>query len=45
MAGVLEQGDLLTIPATGHAPTLDEPAAIAAIDRLLARIAAEPASG
>ena len=45
MAGVLEQGELLTIPATGHAPTLDEPAAIAAIDRLLARIAAEPASG
>ena len=45
MAGVLEQGDLLTIPATGHSPTLDEPAAIAAIDRLLARIAAEPASG
>ncbi|MDN4630302.1 alpha/beta hydrolase [Sphingomonas sp. PsM26] len=45
MAGVLEQGDLLTIPATGHAPTLDEPDAIAAIDRLLARIAAEPASG
>jgi pimeloyl-ACP methyl ester carboxylesterase len=45
MAGVLEQGDLLTIPATGHAPTLDEPEAIGAIDRLLARIAAEPASG
>ena len=45
MAGVLEQGDLLTIPATGHAPTLDEPEAIAAIDRLLTRIAAEPASG
>jgi len=45
MAGVLEQGDLLTIPDTGHAPTLDEPEAIAAIDRLLARIAAEPASG
>jgi pimeloyl-ACP methyl ester carboxylesterase len=45
MAGVLEQGELLTIPATGHAPTLDEPEAIAAIDRLLARIAAEPASG
>jgi pimeloyl-ACP methyl ester carboxylesterase len=45
MAGVLEQGELLTIPATGHAPTLDEPEAIAAVDRLLARIAAEPASG
>ncbi|WP_242139537.1 alpha/beta hydrolase [Sphingomonas sp. TREG-RG-20F-R18-01] len=45
MAGMLEQGELLTIPDTGHAPTLDEPAAIAAIERLLARIPAEPASG
>ena len=45
MAGALEQGEFLTIPDTGHAPTLDEPEAIAAIDRLLARIAAEPASG
>jgi len=45
MAGVLEQGELVTIAATGHAPTLDEPEAIAAIDRLLARIAAEPALG
>jgi pimeloyl-ACP methyl ester carboxylesterase len=45
MAGVLEQGELVTIPAIGHAPTLDEPEAIAAIDRLLARIVSEPAAG
>ncbi|MET0180110.1 MAG: alpha/beta hydrolase [Novosphingobium sp.] len=31
--------ELVTIPRVGHAPTLDEPEAIAAIDRLLARAA------
>ncbi|MEI6641879.1 MAG: alpha/beta hydrolase [Novosphingobium sp.] len=31
--------ELVTIPGVGHAPTLDEPEAIAAIDRLLARAA------
>jgi pimeloyl-ACP methyl ester carboxylesterase len=31
--------DAVTIPRTGHAPTLDEPEARAAIDRLLARAA------
>ncbi|HWL46941.1 MAG TPA: alpha/beta hydrolase [Sphingomonadaceae bacterium] len=30
--------DLVTVPRVGHAPTLDEPESIAAIDRLLARI-------
>ncbi|WP_119184580.1 alpha/beta fold hydrolase [Sphingomonas turrisvirgatae] len=30
--------DLVTVQATGHAPTLSEPEAAAAIDRLLARI-------
>lgn len=30
--------ELVTIPRVGHAPTLDEPEAMAAIDRLLARI-------
>lgn len=30
--------ELATVPATGHAPTLDEPEAVAAIDRLLARV-------
>jgi pimeloyl-ACP methyl ester carboxylesterase len=29
--------ELITIPRTGHAPTLAEPQAVAAIDRLLAR--------
>ena len=31
--------EVVTIPRTGHAPTLAEPAALAAIDRLLARVA------
>jgi pimeloyl-ACP methyl ester carboxylesterase len=31
--------ELVTIPATGHAPTLTEPEAVAAIGRLLSRIA------
>ncbi|MES2753909.1 MAG: alpha/beta hydrolase [Pseudomonadota bacterium] len=31
--------ELVEVTATGHAPTLDEPAAAAAIDRLLARVA------
>ena len=30
--------ELLTVPDTGHTPTLDEPEAAAAIDRLLARV-------
>lgn len=33
----LPEAEILTIPGRGHAPTLDEPAAVAAIDRLLAR--------
>jgi pimeloyl-ACP methyl ester carboxylesterase len=32
--------DYVTVPRTGHAPTLSEPEAIAAVDRLLARIEA-----
>jgi pimeloyl-ACP methyl ester carboxylesterase len=32
--------EAVTVPRTGHAPTLDEPEAAAAIDRLLARAAA-----
>jgi pimeloyl-ACP methyl ester carboxylesterase len=31
--------ELVTVPGIGHAPTLNEPEAVAAIDRLLARIA------
>jgi pimeloyl-ACP methyl ester carboxylesterase len=30
----------VTVPGVGHAPTLDEPEAVAAIERLLARVAA-----
>ncbi len=33
------QAEAVTIPRVGHAPTLDEPEAVAAIARLLARIA------
>lgn len=32
----------VTVPRVGHAPTLDEPEAVAAIDRLLERIATRP---
>nr|WP_221230910.1 alpha/beta hydrolase [Sphingobium subterraneum] len=32
--------DLVTVPRVGHAPTLDEPEAVAGIDRLLARVLA-----
>ncbi|GAA4777291.1 alpha/beta hydrolase [Stakelama sediminis] len=38
MANRFEGVELVTVPDTGHAPTLDEPEAVAGIDRLLARI-------
>ncbi|MDE2436674.1 MAG: alpha/beta hydrolase [Sphingomonadales bacterium] len=38
MAGMLPDADAVTVPGVGHAPMLDEPEAIAAIDRLLARV-------
>jgi pimeloyl-ACP methyl ester carboxylesterase len=31
--------ELVTVPGTGHAPTLDEPVAVKAIDKLLAKVA------
>lgn len=37
--GRLRHGVLAQVPRTGHAPDLDEPAAIKAVDALLARIA------
>ena len=37
MVAELPEAELVTIPRVGHAPMLDEPAAVAAIDRLLAR--------
>lgn len=39
MARQMPDADMVTIPNVGHAPTLEEPEAIAAIDRLLARLA------
>ena len=39
MAAELAQAELVTVPRVGHAPTLDEPEAVAAIERLLARAA------
>ncbi len=38
MVARLPEVRLVTIPASGHAPTLDEPQAVAAIDRLLANV-------
>jgi pimeloyl-ACP methyl ester carboxylesterase len=38
MAKALPGAEAVTVPRVGHAPTLDEPAAAAAIDRLLARV-------
>ncbi|HWK35111.1 alpha/beta hydrolase [Sphingomonas sp.] len=37
-----QRAELVTVPDRGHAPTLEEPAAAAAIDRLLEKVAAEP---
>jgi pimeloyl-ACP methyl ester carboxylesterase len=34
----LPQADAVTVPRVGHVPTLDEPEAVSALDRLLARI-------
>lgn len=39
MAKRLPKAEVVTIPKVGHAPTLSEPAAVSAIDKLLARIA------
>ena len=38
MLATLGHGELVTIPQVGHAPTLSEPASLAGIDRLLARL-------
>lgn len=42
MLTALPQATLVTVADTGHAPTLDEPEAVAAIETLLDRIAREP---
>jgi pimeloyl-ACP methyl ester carboxylesterase len=38
MAEALSKAEVLTLPRVGHAPTLDEPEAAAAIERLLAKV-------
>jgi pimeloyl-ACP methyl ester carboxylesterase len=38
MAGALSDCEAVTVPRVGHAPMLDEPEAVAAIERLLARV-------
>jgi pimeloyl-ACP methyl ester carboxylesterase len=38
MLARLAKGAMVTVPSAGHAPTLDEPEAVAAIDGLLARV-------
>jgi pimeloyl-ACP methyl ester carboxylesterase len=45
MAAALDPVTLLTVPETGHTPTLGEPIVLAAIDRLLAQVVAVPALG
>ncbi|MDB5723248.1 MAG: alpha/beta hydrolase [Novosphingobium sp.] len=39
MHEALPQADVVTLPRVGHAPTLDEPECVAAIDRMLAKVA------
>ncbi|MDB5712584.1 MAG: alpha/beta hydrolase [Sphingomonas bacterium] len=41
MLAALDDAELVTVPDVGHTPTLDEPEAVAGIDRLLARVKAE----
>ena len=38
MASELSDVELVTVPRVGHAPSLDEPESLAALDRLLARV-------
>ncbi len=36
MVGALPKGELVAVPGVGHAPTLVEPAALTALERLVA---------
>jgi pimeloyl-ACP methyl ester carboxylesterase len=38
MVQALPQAEVVTLPRVGHAPTLDEPEAVSAIERLLAKV-------
>ena len=42
MQARLPQLDVTTVPRVGHAPTLEEPEAVAALDRLLDQVLARP---
>ena len=42
MASMIPDVELVTVPDVGHAPALDEPESLAAIERLLARVMARP---
>ncbi|MEG3150162.1 alpha/beta hydrolase [Sphingomonas sp. ZT3P38] len=44
MVAALDRAELVTVPGVGHTPTLSEPEAASAIDRLLDRLSAEPAT-
>jgi pimeloyl-ACP methyl ester carboxylesterase len=44
MLAALDHAELVTIPNVGHTPTLEEPDAARAIDRLLDRVPTEPAT-
>jgi pimeloyl-ACP methyl ester carboxylesterase len=44
MLAELGRAELVTVDGVGHAPTLSEPTVVAAIDRLLDRVAREPAT-
>ena len=41
MVRELPGAELVTVPDASHAPSLDEPESVAALDRLLARVRAE----
>jgi pimeloyl-ACP methyl ester carboxylesterase len=41
MLELLSKAELVTVPGIGHAPILEEPEAVAGIDRLLSRVLAE----
>jgi pimeloyl-ACP methyl ester carboxylesterase len=38
MGETVPDADIVTVPATGHTPNLEEPESLAALDRLLARV-------
>ena len=44
MVAALDRAELVTVPGVGHTPTLSEPEAVSAIDRLFDRLATEPAA-